>query len=116
MYEMQTIVTDVNGIRLSVCLSRCSTKRRMQCVQGIRCSLCQITLASWFTAAHPKFCTSAMSVGLQIIYSSTVTRYRPLWDVTIAGSPRCPVWCRLVTVSTDPFTIHVYWPNRPISV
>jgi len=32
------------------------------------------------------------------------TRYRPLWDVTIAGSPRCPVWCRLVTVPTDLFT------------
>jgi len=27
------------------------------------------------------------------------TRYRPLWDVTIAGPPRC----RLVTVPTDPF-------------
>jgi len=27
-----------------------------------------------------------------------ITRYRPLWDVTIAGPPRCPVWCRLVTV------------------
>jgi len=27
--------------------------------------------------------------------------YRLLWDVTIAGPPRCPVWCRLVTVPTD---------------
>jgi len=32
------------------------------------------------------------------------TRYRPLWEVTIAGPPRYPVWCRLVTVPTDPFT------------
>jgi len=24
--------------------------------------------------------------------------------VMIAGPPRCPVWCRLVTVPTDPFT------------
>jgi len=32
------------------------------------------------------------------------TRYRLLWDVTTAGPPRCPVWCRLVTVPTDPFT------------
>jgi len=31
--------------------------------------------------------------------------YRPLWDETIAGPPRCPVCCRLVTVPTDPFTI-----------
>jgi len=27
-----------------------------------------------------------------------------LWDVMIAGPPQCPVWCRLVTVPTDPFT------------
>jgi len=26
------------------------------------------------------------------------TRHGPLWDVTIAGPPRCPVWCLLVTV------------------
>jgi len=32
------------------------------------------------------------------------TRYRPRWEVTIAGPPRCPVWCQLVTVPTDPFT------------
>jgi len=25
-------------------------------------------------------------------------------DVRIAGPPRCPVWCRLVTVPTDSFT------------
>jgi len=25
-------------------------------------------------------------------------------DVMTAGLPRCPVWCRLVTVPTDPFT------------
>jgi len=30
----------------------------------------------------------------------SLTRYRPLWDVTIA----VPVWCRLVTVPTDPLT------------
>jgi len=34
-------------------------------------------------------------------------RYRPLWDVTIAVQPRCPVWCRLVTVPTDPFTTFI---------
>jgi len=33
-----------------------------------------------------------------------VTRYPQLWDVTIVGPPWCPVWCRLVTVPTDPFT------------
>jgi len=32
------------------------------------------------------------------------TRYRPLWDVMIAGPPQCPVWCRLVTVPTDLFS------------
>jgi len=32
------------------------------------------------------------------------SKVRPLWDVTIAGPPRCPVWCRLVTVPADPFT------------
>jgi len=32
------------------------------------------------------------------------TRYCLLSDVTIAGLPRCPVWCQLVTVPTDPFT------------
>jgi len=29
--------------------------------------------------------------------------FYPLWDVMIAGLPRCPVWCRLLTVSTDSF-------------
>jgi len=33
-----------------------------------------------------------------------IKSYRPLLDVTIAGPPRCPVWCRLVTVPTFPFT------------
>jgi len=33
-----------------------------------------------------------------------LTRYRPLWDVTIAGLPQCPVWCRLVTVPLITFT------------
>jgi len=32
------------------------------------------------------------------------TRYRLLWDMTIAGLPQCPVWSRLVTAPTDPFT------------
>jgi len=32
------------------------------------------------------------------IISIVITSYRPLWDVTIAGPPRCPEWCRLVTV------------------
>jgi len=26
------------------------------------------------------------------------SRYRPWWDVTIAGPPRCPVWCRLTAM------------------
>jgi len=30
--------------------------------------------------------------------------YHPLWDVMVAGPARCPVWCRLVTVPTDPVT------------
>jgi len=46
MHEMQTIVTDDRGVCQSVCLSRGSTRRRVQCVQRIRCNLCQITLAS----------------------------------------------------------------------
>jgi len=40
-------------------------------------------------------------------YMSSVIRdssYCSLWDVTIAVPLRCPVWCRLVTVPTDPFT------------
>jgi len=41
MHDMQTIVTDVRG----VCLSRGLSRRRVQCVGVIRCSLCQITLA-----------------------------------------------------------------------
>jgi len=36
--------------------------------------------------------------------SRAITRYCLLWHVTIAGLPRCPVWCQLVTVTTDPFT------------
>jgi len=35
---------------------------------------------------------------------SITLRYRPLCDVTIDGPPWCPVWCRLVTVLTDPLT------------
>jgi len=27
--------------------------------------------------------------------AQTQTRYRPLWDMTTAGRPRCSVWCRL---------------------
>jgi len=34
MYEMQTIVTDDRGVCLSVCLSRGSTRQRVQCVRG----------------------------------------------------------------------------------
>jgi len=34
MHEMQTIVTDVRGVCLSVCLSRGSSRRRVQCVRG----------------------------------------------------------------------------------
>jgi len=62
-------------------------------------------------------------VPYHVCHSITVsysgTRYRQLWGMTIAGPPRCPVWChlygtvyqrkqprmsRLVTVATDPFT------------
>jgi len=32
------------------------------------------------------------------------TRHHPIWDLTIAGPPQCPVWCWLVTVPTDPFS------------
>jgi len=42
MHEMQTIVTDVRSVCPSVCLSR----SRLHCAGVIRCSLCQITLAS----------------------------------------------------------------------
>jgi len=34
--------------------------------------------------------------------------------VTIAGRPRCPLWCRLVTVPTDPFTT-LTRPTGPFS-
>jgi len=44
MREMQTIVTDDRCVCLSVCLSRGSTP--LHCAGFIRCSLCQITLAS----------------------------------------------------------------------
>jgi len=44
MHEMQTIVTDVHGVCQSVCPSRGSA--RLHCAWVIRCSLCQITLAS----------------------------------------------------------------------
>jgi len=33
------------------------------------------------------------------------TRYRPLWDMMIAGPPQCPVLCRLYGT--------VYWSKRP---
>jgi len=36
-----------------------------------------------------------------------VTRYRPLWDVMIAGLPQCPVWCRLTATP-----IAISWPPR----
>jgi len=56
-------------------------------------------------------CSSAANTLTIVIQTNWIvlnadikTRYRPLWDVTIAGPPRCLVWCRLVTVSTDPFT------------
>jgi len=32
------------------------------------------------------------------------TKVSSVVDVTIAGTPRCPVWHRLVTVPTEPFT------------
>jgi len=41
-------------------------------------------------------CPDSLSTGSN--YNSTfsvIARYRPLLDVTIAGPPRCPVWCRL---------------------
>jgi len=42
---------------------------------------------------HPQRAASkAPVVGPQCL---TETRYRPLRDVTIAGPPRCQVWCRL---------------------
>jgi len=39
-----------------------------------------------------------------VTVAKTKTTYYPLWEVTIAGFPRCPVWSRLVTVPTDPLT------------
>jgi len=44
----------------------------------------------------PAFChDSVHAFVLLILRLLEVTRYRPLWDVAIAGLPRCPVWCRL---------------------
>jgi len=40
--------------------------------------------------------------------TSNATRYRPLWDVTIAGPPPCPVWC----LTAAPIAISQAPPNR----
>jgi len=48
-------------------------------------------------------------------YYWTITRYCLLWDVMLAGPPRCPVWCRLVTVPTDPFTTFTRQTNPLLS-
>jgi len=46
MHEMQTIVTDVRGVCLSVSLSVMAAQlTRLHCAGVIRCSLCRITLA-----------------------------------------------------------------------
>jgi len=42
MHEMQTIVTDVCSVCLSVCVS-CGSSR-LHCAGVVRCSFCQITL------------------------------------------------------------------------
>jgi len=55
------------------------------------------------------------ATGLQLVFDpnrTIYTRHHPLWDVMIAGLPRCPVWCLLVTVPTDPFTTF----TRPTAV
>jgi len=52
MHEMQTIVTDVHGISLSVCpsvcLCVCLLCRACNVCGVIQCSFCQITLASCY--------------------------------------------------------------------
>jgi len=50
MHEMQTIVTDVHRVCLSVCLfvSLSCGSTRLHCAGVIWCSLCQITLASCY--------------------------------------------------------------------
>jgi len=45
-----------------------------------------------------------LKVCQQNMYTTTTNKVSSVRDVTIAGPPRCPVWCRLVTVPTDPFT------------
>jgi len=54
---------------------------------------------------------SLLCVSLRLS-SYVQKRYRPLRDMTIAGQPRCPVWCWLVTVPTDPDTTFT-WPTCP---
>jgi len=47
MHEMKIIATDVSGVCQSVCLSRAAQLSGSCSVFGvIRCSLCEITLAS----------------------------------------------------------------------
>jgi len=48
-------------------------------------------------------CNTHADVRAQLT-ATAWTRYSPWRDVTTAGPPRCPVWCRLVTVPTDPAT------------
>jgi len=80
------------------------------CPTSIRCrsSLClnfkNAALAS-DTAISPSHTEEMLPLSL--------TRYRPLRDMTTAGPPQCPVWCRLVTVPTDPFTTFTR-PTGPV--
>jgi len=48
-----------------------------------------------------------LTVGLDVAVIASCcynNKVSSVMDVTIAGLPWCPVWCRLVTVPTDPFT------------
>jgi len=64
MHEMQTIVTDVRGVCPSVCLSRGSTRRRMQSVRGA------------FAAAFAKLLWHLVS--FTILISSTISSFERL--------------------------------------
>jgi len=72
--------------------NRCSS---LECRRRPPGTLCTRTTASR-TAPHGN--------RTWLLHTAYHTMYRPSWDVTIAGPPRCPVWCRLATVPTDPFT------------
>jgi len=80
MHEMQTIVTDVSVVCLSVCqmsvsLSAAAQLARLHCAVVILCSLCQITLASCFYSALNNMATSR-STGVSLPLPPKTNSYK----------------------------------------